>query len=536
LTRLQTEGAQNESSEASTRCEEGNAMAGSEPNGAIESSADEAAYRLENQRILLAALRELRDDVDRQGEDLARRWRNGILRESFWPSAQNLAAYLALRKRDLRSLQTALMPWGLSSLGRSESRVLPTLDAVIATLAALDRESTTDRPTHPSLSTFFVGEHLLAANADELFGRATAQRRARIMVTLPTEAARNYPFVRNLLQRGMDCARINCAHDSADEWEAMIANVRRAEVELCRSCKVLMDLGGPKARTGAVSLPEPGHRLFCGDYFLLTREDPLPSRRHSIQVGCQLPEVLAQLKIGAEIWIDEGKFGSQVEAILPEGLLLRVTHARDKGEHLAPDKGLNFPGTELHLNPLTEKDLRDLDFVSRHADIVGYSFVQEARDVERLQDELRQRQEEAPRRIALIAKIETPRAVRHLPEIIVQAAGKQPLGVMIARGDLAVEIGYERLAEIQEELLWVCEAARIPVIWATQVLENFVSQGRPSRAEITDAAMAERAECVMLNKGPYVAEAVTVLDGVLTRMHDHQVKKTAHLRALRMWH
>ncbi len=106
---------------------------------------------------------------------------------------------------------------------------------------------------------------------------------------------------------------------------------------------------------------------------------------------------------------------------------------------------------------------------------------------------------------------------------------------MIARGDLAVEIGYERLAEIQEEMLWVCEAAHVPVIWATQVLENFVSKGTPSRAEMTDAAMAERAECVMLNKGPYVAEAVTILDHVLARMQEHQVKKTPQLRALHMW-
>jgi pyruvate kinase len=190
----------------------------------------------------------------------------------------------------------------------------------------------------------------------------------------------------------------------------------------------------------------------------------------------------------------------------------------------------------LSVNPLTDKDLLDLDFIAQYADIVGYSFVQEAADIVRLQHELRLRQREPGHVVSLIAKIETPRAVQHLPELIVEAAGKQPLGVMIARGDLAVEIGYERLAEIQEEMLWVCEAAHIPVIWATQVLENFVRKGTPSRAEMTDAAMANRAECVMLNKGPFVAEATTILDHVLTRMHDHQVKKTSHLRALRMWH
>ncbi len=139
------------------------------------------------------------------------------------------------------------------------------------------------------------------------------------------------------------------------------------------------------------------------------------------------------------------------------------------------------------------------------------------------------------RKPAIVAKIETPEAVKNLPELIVCAAGQQPFGVMIARGDLAVEIGYQRLAEMQEEILWLCEAAHVPVIWATQVLENLVKKRIPSRAEITDAAMAERAECVMLNKGAYISEGVTILDDVLTRMEAHQSKKTPQLRALNSW-
>ena len=103
---------------------------------------------------------------------------------------------------------------------------------------------------------------------------------------------------------------------------------------------------------------------------------------------------------------------------------------------------------------------------------------------------------------------------------------------MIARGDLALEVGYERLAELQEEVLWISEAAHVPVIWATQVLENLVKYGAPSRAEITDAAMSERAECVMLNKGPYIVEGVSLLDKVLARMDEHQRKKTSRLGVL----
>jgi pyruvate kinase len=158
--------------------------------------------------------------------------------------------------------------------------------------------------------------------------------------------------------------------------------------------------------------------------------------------------------------------------------------------------------------------------------------VQEPADIELLQQELAARQQH---QLGIIAKIETQKAVQNLPEIIVQAAGKQPFGVMIARGDLAVEIGYQRMAEMQEEMLWICEAAHVPVIWATQVLENMAKKGIPSRAEMTDAAMAERAECVMLNKGVFIGEAVAILDDVLTRLQAHQVKKTPQLRALHSW-
>jgi pyruvate kinase len=245
--------------------------------------------------------------------------------------------------------------------------------------------------------------------------------------------------------------------------------------------------------------------------------------------------VIDQLQIGASVWIDDGHLGARVTERIPEGVILQVTQARPKGEKLRPDKGLNFPDTTLRLSPLTDKDLKDLDLIVNHADLIGYSFVQEAADITRLQKELQIRLGDRSRKLAIIAKIETPTAVSNLPDLIVHAAGQHPFGVMIARGDLAVEIGYQRLAEIQEEILWLCEAANVPVIWATQVLDNLVKKGIPSRAEMTDAAMAERAECVMLNKGPFILEAVTILDDVLTRMQAHQSKKTPQLRALHSW-
>ena len=122
-----------------------------------------------------------------------------------------------------------------------------------------------------------------------------------------------------------------------------------------------------------------------------------------------------------------------------------------------------------------------------------------------------------------------------MPRLLLAAMRTRAVGVMIARGDSAVECGYQRLAEVQEEILWICEAAHMPVIWATQVLESLAKKGIPSRSEITDAAMGERAECVMLNKGPFIVEAVGVLDALLRQTAAHQAKKTAQLRALRSW-
>jgi pyruvate kinase len=183
------------------------------------------------------------------------------------------------------------------------------------------------------------------------------------------------------------------------------------------------------------------------------------------------------------------------------------------------------------LPALTAKDLADLPFVVKHADLVGLSFIRRPEDVGKLQAELARLK--VPE-MGIVLKIETRAAFEQLPAILLEAMRAHHVGVMIARGDLAVECGWERLAEVQEEILWVCEAAHIPVIWATQVLENLAKKGAPSRAEITDAAMGERAECVMLNKGPHLVEAVRVLDDILCRMEAHQSKKSARLRRLHL--
>ena len=485
---------------------------------------------------LLGGLLRLREDICREGEEICEEWRPYIQRRAFYLSSMNFAHYLAMRRRDLRAIQAQLAPLGLSTLGRSEAHVLPNLDAVIAALGAICQRPPEQLPARPSARAFYRGDRFLARSAAVVLGPAPQPRRIRIMVTLPSEAATDHALVLDLAKRGMDWARINCAHDDADIWGQMLANIHKAEKETGRACKVLMDLGGPKARTGEVIAPKK-KRVCKDDLIRLTRDEPHESKDFEFQAECLLPDVFEQLHVGAEVWIDDGSIGTQVESVSKEAVVLRVCQVAPKGGKLKTGKGLNFPGTDIQVAPLTAKDRADLQFVTSGADAVGYSFVQSAEDVEMLQDALGEHLKAQPGRapLAVIAKIETAKAVRNLPEIIVRAAGRQPFGVMIARGDLAVEIGYQRMAEMQEEILWLCEAAHVPVIWATQVLETFVRKGIPSRAEMTDAAMSERAECVMLNKGPFIAEAVSILDDVLTRMQAHQSKKTPQLRALQSW-
>ena len=485
---------------------------------------------------LLSTVSALRNDILAESEELYNSWRPRIERSAFVPSAQNLAAYLALRRRDLRALQAALMRWGLSSLGRSESRVIATLDAVVASLGSICAATRTDLPGYPDEQHMFAGANTIAQAADAIFGRSPRAREARIMVTLPTEAGEEPLFLQTLLQQGIECVRINCAHDDPDVWTAMLTNLRNAELAVGRAepVRVLMDLAGPKVRT-VRPRKSAKERFGIGDTLLLARRVKRQHAREPARVGCTLPAIFAQLQPGAHVWIDDGTIGARVIEKVDEDWLLEVIQAPPKGKKIRADKGLNFPDTVLNIGALTEKDRDDMAFIGQHADMVGYSFVQTANDVMLLEEELQRWQVPGRPAPALVLKIETRQAIRNLPDLIVQAAGHRPTAVMIARGDLAVEIGYNRMAEMQEELLWLCEAAHIPVIWATQVLESLAKEGVPSRAEVTDAAMAVRAECVMLNKGPFITEAVQLLDDVLTRMLAHQQKKTAQLRALHSW-
>ncbi|WP_454848643.1 pyruvate kinase [Rhizobium binxianense] len=448
-------------------------------------------------------------------------------------AVDNLCHYLALRHHDIRELQRRLMWRGLSSLGRLESRVLATVDAVLAALAAMDgRESPLPAPTEQA---FFAGEKRLLQKADALLGPVRENRRGRIMVTLPGEAANDPAFILDLVERGMDVVRINCAHDDKESWAAMARHARAAGEQTGRRITVLMDIAGPKIRTEAV-LPEKKARLVAGDLLrLVATGAPYVTDDVPFAAAVSLPEVVTRLSVGHRVRYDDGKLEGVVERLENGSAVIRVTHAKTDGAKLKPEKGLNLPDTALGLSPLTAKDEEDLATVAEHADMIGYSFVSRPDDIDLLEEAL-VRFGRRDRPLGLVAKIEQPEAVRNLPQLIGRALSRgRPFSVMIARGDLAAEIGFERVAEMQEEILWICEAASIPAIWATQVLEDLVKSGLPSRGEMTDAAMAARAECVMLNKGPAVAEAVTMLDHLLARIDEHMFKKTPTLRALHSW-
>jgi pyruvate kinase len=447
-------------------------------------------------------------------------------------SARNLLQYLALRGHDLRELQDPLVELGLSSLGRSEGHVQASIDAVLDALDALVRDPPSAR-SDPAPVGFARGREVLSIRTAALLGPVPRERETRIMVTMPAEAACDGALVPEMLDAGMDCMRINCAHDAAPDWRSMLENLRRAEHEAGRGARVLVDLPGPKLRTGLLG-PHPKSnrkgdylRLRVGDRLLLTSDADVVASSHREDAlawaACSLADAFASTRPGHRVWLDDGKLGGVVESVDRDVIRLRITEAGPKGSKLRAAKGINLPDAALDFDLLGPHSEEALQFAAECADIVGLSFVSRARDVERVHEYLDQH---ARPEVGMILKVETRRAFEHLPGLLLAAlGGDRPAGVMIARGDLAVECGYERLAEVQEEILWLCQAAHVPVIWATEVLDRLAKTGRPSRAEITDAAMGVQAECVMLNKGPRIVEAITALDDILRRMKQHQDKK-----------
>jgi len=234
------------------------------------------------------------------------------------------------------------------------------------------------------------------------------------------------------------------------------------------------------------------------------------------------------------IYLDDGMIRGKVVKKTEDALLVEVIQTSKSWQKLKSNKGINLPEHSLPIKTLSEKDFQALDFAWENADLVGLSFIQSVADIKMVQNYLASQRPVREKPLGIVLKIETDKAFQNLPHILLQAIKTPPVGVMVARGDLAVEVGFERLAEVQEEILWMSEAMRVPVIWATQVLENLAKRGLPTRAEITDAANSVRAECVMINKGPYVPDALRTLQNILNRMQGHQNKKRNMLRKLNL--
>jgi len=571
-------------------------------------------------------------------------------------SAENLLHYVALRSRDIRPLHDRLTRLGLSCLDRAEANVLASIDTVLHNLHLLNGKAHSGSGPLDMNTAFDTVANQLESNTVSLLGKHPKKRRGHIIVTMSAEAADNYLLVHQLLKSGMTCMRINCVHDGPSTWSHMIAHLRLAEQATGKSCRVLMDLAGPKLRLGTMELmpavmkirplrARDGHlvrparvwlaaagetfaemptadanlaldpdwlsALKAGDrlrfrdnrdsrrsWFIKevttdgcwaeakktayltngtvlhlqrrngekgpeTRIEGLPPREsfslirpgdvlfmsltdepgkaalhdsnnellNPARVSLAIPEVFRDVRLGEPISFDDGRIAGLVEKRDPELLQIRITHTRNPVEKLEGRRGINLPDTSLRLPALSAKDKEDLEFAARHANLVGLSFTNRPGDVRALRSALKTLGGED---IGVVLKIETKKGFSNLPLILLEALKFPACGAMIARGDLAVECGFKRMSEVQEEMLWICEAAHVPVIWATQVLEGLTRYGHVTRAEITDAAMAQAAEAVMLNKGPHIVEAVEMLDDILQRMQKHHRKKHYLMRKLRL--
>ena len=241
-------------------------------------------------------------------------------------------------------------------------------------------------------------------------------------------------------------------------------------------------------------------------------------------IACQQPEVFEFLSPGEEISLNDGKISGRIDEVGDEQIVVTITKAKPTGSRLRGHRGMNFPQSDIRLPGLTTTDRSNLEFIVKHADAVSLSFIRKPKDIEALHEELDRLGAD---KLGLVIKVETKKGFKSLPKVMLAAMRRYPVAVMIARGDLAVECGWVRLAELQEEILWVCSAARVPVMWATQVLEQEAKKGLPSRAEITDAAQSERADCVMLNKGPHILAAIRTLDNILRRMQSLRHRTTS---------
>ncbi len=455
------------------------------------------------------------------------------LNPNYHLSGANLLHYMVMRNAEIRQLQDFLVHSGLSSLAHNEGYTLAQIQLLLKWL-------TNEEVLHrPAACTYSKSIELRKSHIDRLLGPMLAPEKPHIMVTLSAENSLNGDLMASLLQEGMSVARINCAHDNPSIWLEMIQLVHTASEKTKISCKIYMDLGGPKIRVekfypyksksvSALKLSHGQQLLLCSNK---TTARNIQKELHALDaIILQPEELLGMIKVGENIFFDDGKFSGKIILCGDGFAVIEMQRIPNKKPYLKVEKGVNLPDSELVIDALTQADREHIPFVCKYADLVGFSFVESEENMEALRNALADTESE--HKPAVILKIERLAAVNKLPQLLLNGMKDASFGVMIARGDLAVEIGFERLSEIQQEILWICEAAHTPVIWATQVLENLNKEGIATRSEITDAAMSVRAECVMLNKGKFILETVKTLNNILTRQLGHISKKRYIMRPL----
>lgn len=344
-------------------------------------------------------------------------------------------------------------------------------------------------------------------------------RRAKIVATLGPATA-SYEMVRAIIDAGVDVTRFNLSHGDYSEHEVRWANVRKAADDAGRPVAILVDLQGPKIRLG--KFENGPHQLAVGDIFKITTDDILGTKEIVSTTFKGLP---GDVKPGDFLLIDDGKV--RVEVVSVDGAV--VTTKVIVAGPVSNNKGINLPGVAVSVPALSEKDEADLRWgLQQGADIIALSFVRDASDVTRVHEIMA----EEGRKVPVIAKIEKPQAVDNL-EGIIDAFD----GIMVARGDLGVELPLEAVPIVQKKAVALCRRMAKPVIVATQMLESMIENPVPTRAETSDVANAvlDGADAVMLSGetsvGKYPVGVVETMARIVDSTETHGLDRIAPLTA-----
>jgi pyruvate kinase len=321
-------------------------------------------------------------------------------------------------------------------------------------------------------------------------------------------ASNSYEKIEKLIKGGMDVARLNFSHGSHKKHHQVIENIRQASLKINESVAILQDLGGPKIRIGKIE--KESILLKEGSFFTLTNRE-VPGDEQGVSVT--FPFLPQKVKKGDCIFLADGTLELKVKELTPNDIICRVV----RGGKLTSHKGINIPNISMDISSLTEKDCQDILFgIKNKVDFIGLSFIRNAEDVLRVRKILK---ENGAEDISLIAKIEKKEAVNNLKEIIETSDG-----IMIARGDLGVEIPLENVPLVQKDIIKKCNLLGKPVITATQMLMSMVNVPRPTRAEVTDVANAilDGTDAIMLSEetavGNYPLEAVETMNKIALRV------------------